>query len=332
MSICKFVSEYFFRAKEIVEKFNPDNQVLLQFFQRHKKAVLAGMNEVLELLKTHLKGKNVRIKYLPEGSLIGEKEVVLELEGRYQDFGIYEGIIDGILARSTSIATNSRLCLEASNGKEVICMSDRSDHYSNQIRDGQAMYVGGITSFSSLAQAPNKDCKIYGSMPHALIQNFKGDVIKVMELYLALFPDEPLILLADFHNDVIEDSLKVLKVFGDKLFGVRVDTSKNMKDNMFNETDQEFGVTPAQIKKLREALDNNNGKHVKIFVSSGFDLEKIKYFEEENTPVDAYGVGEALLKINNTFSADAVKIDGIALAKAGREYQENSRLKLFEWE
>ncbi|OAL10313.1 nicotinate phosphoribosyltransferase [Candidatus Mycoplasma haematobovis] len=332
MSIYSFISEYFFRAKDIVEKFNPNNQVLLQFFQRKERAILAGMDEVLELLKVWLKGKNVQIRYLPEGTEIGEKEVVLELEGRYQDFGIYEGLIDGILARSTSIATNAKLCLEASNGKEVICMSDRADHYSNQIRDGRAMYVGGITSFSSLAQAPNASCKIYGSIPHALIQNFKGDVIKVMELYLTLFPNEPLILLADFHNDVIDDSLKVLRVFGEKLFGVRVDTSKNMKDNMFYKKEEEFGVTPVQIKKLREALDNNGGKHVKIFVSSGFDAEKIKYFEDENTPVDAYGVGEALLKVNNTFSADAVKIDGIALAKAGREYQENSKLKVFKWE
>nr|WP_307922511.1 hypothetical protein [Mycoplasmopsis bovis] len=40
-------------------------------------------------------------------------EVALELTGRYQDFGIYEGIIDGILTRSTSIATNAYECVKA---------------------------------------------------------------------------------------------------------------------------------------------------------------------------------------------------------------------------
>lgn len=325
------IAEYFFRARDIVARKNPNNVSLIQFFQKRESAVLAGMAEVIELLSTKLKGTGTILRYLPEGSLIKGREVVLEIEGRYQDFCVYEGIVDGILSRATSIATNSMLCIEAARGKDVISMSDRSDHYSNYVRDGEAMYIGGIRSFSCYAHVPNGregECFVYGSIPHAVIQNFSGDVCVVMQHYSEMFPDEDAIALVDFHNDVIGDSLKVLRQLGDKLKGVRVDTSGNMKDFMFGDDEKEYGVTPNQIKNLRQALDREPyGKNVKIFVSSGFDPDKIALFEREMAPVDGYGVGEFLLRINNTFCADAVKINGVELAKYGRGYRPNGSLK-----
>ncbi|MGZ9413417.1 nicotinate phosphoribosyltransferase [Mycoplasma sp. Z386] len=324
-----YAANYFFKAKQIIEKFNPNSIVTLQFFQRHDNSILGGMNEALELLKNNTDTSKYSIKYLPEGSIINNKEVVLELEGEYKYFGIYEGIIDGVLARSTSIATNAKRCMEAAPTKEIVFMGDRSDHYSNQERDGIAVELAGITSHSTNAGARGKEEVVFGSIPHALIQNFNGNLVEVMKYYYELFPDEPLIALVDFHNDVISDSLAVLKEFKEKLFGVRVDTSKAVKDKMFKNNENEFGVTPNQIKNLRKALDENGGKHVKIIVSSGFDPERIAMFEKENTPVDSYGVGEFMLTINNTFSADATKINGKLLAKEGRKYSENPRLIKF---
>ncbi|MGY6171744.1 nicotinate phosphoribosyltransferase [Candidatus Mycoplasma pogonae] len=322
-----YAANYFFKAQKIVSEYNPNNEVILQFFQRHDDSILGGMNEALEVLKTQTDTSKYIIRYLPEGSKINALEVVLELQGPYQEFGIYEGIIDGILARSTSIATNAYRCLQAANGKEVIFMGDRSDHYSNQERDGIAVELAGMKSHSTNAGARGREEVVFGSIPHALIQNFEGDLVAVMEYYQQLFPkDKDLVALVDFHNDVISDSLKVLKRFGSDLKGVRVDTSKALQDQMFGANANEYGVTPNQIKNLRKALDENGGEHVRIIVSSGFNPEKIKYFETENTPVDAYGVGEFILQIQNTFSADAVVINGKALAKVGRQYRPNPRL------
>ena len=124
-----------------------------------------------------------------------------------------------------------------------------------------------------------------------------------MICYKKLFPQEKeLIALVDYSNDVIKDSLIVLKAFGQQLHGVRVDTSKNMIDHMFDNEknrDQYKGVCVEQIKRLRKALDENGGKHVKIIVSSGFTPEKIAHFEASKAPVDAYGVGDYILKINH---------------------------------
>ncbi|AEC45610.1 nicotinate phosphoribosyltransferase [Mesomycoplasma hyorhinis] len=329
-NIKKYISDYFFRAEEVIKKFNPNAIVVLQFFQRRENTMLAGMTEVLKLLEDHTDTSKYKIRYLEDGSIVQPREVVLELEGHYQDFGVFEGVIDGILARSSSIATNAHECIQAAKGKDIIYMADRADHYLNQHIDGLAAEVAGIKTHSTEAGARKNLEDIFGSIPHALIQSFEGDLVKALEYYHQLFPELDLIALVDFNNDVISDSLKVLKRFGKKLYGVRVDTSAAVQDKMFKEGENQYGVTVEQIKRLRKALDENDGKNVKIIVSSGFNAKKIADFEAQNAPVDSYGVGEYMLEIKVHFSADATMINNKKIAKFGRGYSFNPKLKEYK--
>lgn len=323
----KYVANYFLVAKAIIDKHKPDAIVTMQFFQRKAKAILCGINEVLRFLEANTDTSKYSIKYLPEGSHIQALEPVLELEGHYRDFGIYEGVIDGILARSTSIATNAYECKIAAGGKNIIYMGDRGDHYLNQEIDGHAVEVGGLTGHSTMAGSRGNADVIFGSIPHALIQHFGGDLVAAMQAYRDVFPHEKaLFALVDFNNDVIGDALKVLQVFGSQLAGVRVDTAKNMVDKMFANEPPQFGVNVTQIKRLRAALDQHGGRHVQIVVSSGFTPEKISAFEAQQAPVDAYGVGDFILKVNIGFTCDAVKHNGQPIAKVGRTYRLNPRL------
>jgi nicotinate phosphoribosyltransferase len=47
-------------------------------------------------------------------------------------------------------------------------------------------------------------------------------------------------------------------------------------------------------------------------------------------PVDSYGVGSALIRGENDFTADIVMTDGRPSAKAGRSFRANPRLELVE--
>ncbi|WP_036436099.1 nicotinate phosphoribosyltransferase [Mycoplasmopsis felifaucium] len=325
----KYISSYFLKTTKILETFNPDNVITLQFFQRRDNSMLAGMQEVLEFLEKNTDTSKYQIRYLPDGSIIQNKEVVLELIGHYQDFGKYEGMIDGMLTRSSSIASNAYDCVKAANGKNVIFMGDRADHYLMQEIDGKAVALAGITSVSTEMQNVLHSQNTFGSVPHILIQNFAGNTAKAMEAYGKLFPESKIISLVDYHNNVIEQALESYKVLGAQLYGVRIDTSKNMKDHMFdNEPDNEefYGVNIEQVKRLRKALDEAGAKDVKIIVSSGFNAEKIKKFEQANAPVDSYGVGQAIFKMVASFSADATILNGNREAKEGRGYNPNPRL------
>ena len=121
--------------------------------------------------------------------------------------------------------------------------------------------------------------------------------------------------------------------FGNDLKCVRLDTSNALVDKYFlrNEhlmgTFDPRGVNPELVYALRRALNAEGFYHVKIFVSGGFNEERIRYFENEQVPVNMYGVGRNLLQINIGFTGDNVLLNGKPQAKEGRKLWPNPRLE-----
>ena len=320
-----YTAEYFKKATIIAKDKFPNNIVTMQFFQRKNNAILCGINEVLKLLKENTDISKYKIKYLKEGTNIKPYESVLILEGPYHHFGFLEGLIDGILARQTSLATNANQMIKAANGIPIIAMTDRADHYSQLENDGYALTIGGLRRFVTEASASYSKTKPIGTMPHALIGMFNGNTLEATKYFQKKFPNNDLIALVDFENDIIKTTLELAKYFQKQLRMVRVDTSQNMSDNYFK-NNEEYGVTPNLIKGLRLSLDSHGYTWVKIIVSSAFNKEKIEKFVKENTPVDFFGVGKSLLKIENEFTGDVVLMNGKNIAKKGRKYINNSKL------
>jgi nicotinate phosphoribosyltransferase len=328
-----FSAVYFLKTREIIKDFKPDNIVTMQFFQK-EHAVLCGTDEVIALIKTFADNpETLEIYSLKDGDKISPFETVLTITGPYQNFGFLEGVIDGILARRTSVSTNVYNVVKAAGQKPVIFMGDRDDHYTQQAGDGYAAHIGGSTAQATHAMNEWWGKKGMGTMPHALIQLFNGDVVEASKAYHQKFPEDELLVLVDYNNDVITDALRVAREFGDKLKGVRVDTSRTMIDQHFIRNQEVLGtfdprgVNAPLIFALREALDMEGFNHVKIVVSGGFSEQRIKEFEEQNVPVDLYGVGGSLLKIHIGFTGDNVMLNGEPQAKAGRKYRFNERLE-----
>src|SRR5205823_12522804 len=87
---------------------------------------------------------------------------------------------------------------------------------------------------------------------------------------------------------------------------------------------------PQLVWNVRGALDKEGFRFVKIVVSGGFTVEKIRQFEEEDVPVDMYGVGSSLFQGRFDFTADVVRVEGKPVAKVGRSYRPNPRLDRVE--
>nr|VZR97352.1 Nicotinate phosphoribosyltransferase pncB2 [Mycoplasma feriruminatoris]VZR99827.1 Nicotinate phosphoribosyltransferase pncB2 [Mycoplasma feriruminatoris] len=336
-----FVADYFKKTVEILKNFKPDQKITMQFFQRNDNVVLCGISEVIDLLKFACPNFNdLEIFALNDGDIISNKEPVLKITGKYHDFGWLEGMIDGILSRNTSIATNSKQIIDAANNKPVLNMLDRADNYLTLASDGYASYVGGFKLFVTQASLEyindNSIPTPSGTMPHALIQSFNGDTLKAAQAFYQTFPNNNLVVLIDYDNDCVNMATKIGSHFKDKLYAVRLDTSENLTDKFFiNNKDYVGqtnlnGVSEALVREVRKALDNVGCNHTKIIVSSGFSANKIKEFEKNNVPVDIYGVGSALAKINIHFTGDAVLLNNQKQAKFGRENIENLRLKKVE--
>ena len=329
-----FAANYFLKSRKIVTENAPGHIVTMQWFQRTEDAMLCGVDEAIALIHTFaVDPASLKIEALNDGDLIDVNEPVLKVTGKYENFGFLESMIDGILARRSSVATNVYRVMKVLNGGDIFSMADRQDEYNTQIGDGYATYVAGIRKVSTDAQGLWWGGKGMGTMPHALIQICGGDICKASDIYHKSFPDEQVTALIDYNNDVVRDSLKLAKHLGKTLRAVRVDTSKALVDHYFDDKDTSdfdpHGVCKELIFALRKELDDNGFDYVKIIVSSSFNAEKIKEWVKLGVPVDTYGVGTSL--INNMtvgFTGDLVMLDGKDEAKEGRHNIASNRLKV----
>src|SRR5213076_847574 len=171
-----------------------------------------------------------------------------------------------------------------------------------------------------------------GTVPHALIAAYGGDTVLAARKFAAwASPDMNVTVLVDFENDSVRTALAVADALGDRLWGVRLDTSETLVDrSLFDELGdfKPTGVNERLVWKVRDALDAAGHERVRIVASGGFTAEKISTFEEQGVPVDAYGVGSSLIRGSNDFTGDIVMTDGKPSAKIGRRYRAGTRLEL----
>ena len=316
---------YFNRARLILERDAHHPTVRMQVFQRGD-AVLCGIDEALAILQL-CSGrrlpdgswedgwKRLRVKALHDGDRIEPYETVLSIEGDYALFAHLETCYLGVLSRRTRIATNARDIVDAANGKQVLFFPARFDHHLVQTGDGYAAYISGALGVSTDANAEWWGARGMGTVPHALIAAYGGDTVLATQKFAEYADhDVNVISLVDFDNDCVSTSLAVARALGSRLWGVRLDTSGTLVDksiwNMMG-TFKPTGVIPQLAFNVRRALDAEGFQHVKIVVSGGFNPEKIRQFERDRVPVDAYAVGSAFFSGTGTFdyTADIVAIE-----------------------
>ncbi|HEU6446516.1 MAG TPA: hypothetical protein VFL61_15790 [Gaiellaceae bacterium] len=332
-----YTDEYFNRTRHVLLEDDRHPRVVMQVFQK-KDALLAGIDEAIAVLKLCSEDwDDLTVHALYEGDEISPWETVMTIEGDYTAFAHLETVYLGVLARRTMIATNVKRVVEAANGKTVLFMPARYDHHRVQTGDGYAAYVAGATIGAPIGVTTGANSSWWGgtaigTVPHSLISSYGGNTVLAATRFAEhIAPDVNLVVLVDFENDSVGTSLEVARALGDRLWGVRLDTSRTLVDHsLWNELGDfdPRGVNDRLVRKVRDALDRDGFEQVKIVVSGGMTAERIREFEEQGVPVDSYGVGSALIRGENDFTADVVLADGRPAAKVGRWYRPNPRLEL----
>jgi len=334
-----YTDAYFNHARATLLEDGRRPRVVMQVFQK-RHAHLGGIDEAIAILKLcSADWDDLTVHALYDGDRVEPYESVLTIEGDYTSFAQLETLYLGVLARRTLITTNVVRVLEAANGKPIIFMPARHDHHRVQTGDGYAAYVAGQVvgapiGVTSDAQASWWGGKGVGTVPHALISAYGGNTVLAATKFAEWSPEDlNVVVLVDFENDSVSTALEVARALGPRLWGVRLDTSESLVDRSLWGELGDFkptGVNERLVLKVRDALDRDGFERVKIVVSGGFTVEKIREFEERGVPVDSYGVGSSLIRGSNDFTADVVLTDGRPSAKAGRRFRPNRRLELVE--
>src|SRR5688500_5005455 len=303
-----YTDVYFNQARESLLADGRHPRVVMQVFQ-NKTAVLGGMDEAIAILKLCADDwDGLTVHALYDGDEVAPWETVMTIEGDYTGFVHLETLYLGVLARRTMIATNVKRVVEAANGKPIIFMPARYDHHRVQTGDGYAAYIAGSTigvpiGVTTEANASWWGGRAIGTVPHALIGAYGGNTVLAATKFAEHSdPDANIVVLVDFENDSVGTSLEVARALRDRLWGVRLDTSRTMVDRCLWNEMGDFdprGVNERLIRKVRDALDRDGFERVKIVVSGGMNAERIRDFEENGVPVDSYGVGSALIRGEN---------------------------------
>ncbi|MCD4762274.1 hypothetical protein K8R32_04935 [bacterium] len=370
--------QYFNNCREISVR-DPQlmsTRVRYSFFAR-KNGVAIGCNKAVNFIKDQTYGCVV-VRAKEDGEIFLTGEPVLVYDAPYYEAVTLETTILGFLSFSGA-ATNMRKIVEAADGVPVIDMSAR--HYPWQIIEETALaaYLGGAAGTSTQAgydyvqkwYEPGDDFRLYASLPHAqaaVSAQFVSEQKKQLfpsviaaKMFHETFPDRPITVLVDYEGKELEVTEQAFKVFGDKLFAVRLDTHGsrfmqsvpddaneqwNLLSSFFSSKVKKYikclsivdddvckyffgkGVTIAATYIMRKFLDEIGAKNVKIVVSSGFNENKTKMFRKTEAPMDFIGTGSWVDFMMFTADITHVQENGIWVKrlKVGREHGSSSNL------
>lgn len=350
---------YFVRTIGTLEHAGHDPRVTMQFFPK-LEGVVAGLYECIRMLQTQLwpeyAYEDLTVSTALEGERVAPWQVPFRIEGKYRAFAHLETPLDGVLSRRSLVASNVARAVEAADGTPVVYFGPRHDDWRIQTPDGYAARVGGGQEVSSDAGGAWWGAEGVGTMPHAMIAAFGGDVVAATLAFARYVRDRepgvPVVSLVDYDNDCVHDAVAVARAMREEvgdgvLEAVRLDTSSKLIDRSLYRDPELWGredlrgVNPHLVRKVREALDAEGFEYVGIFVSGGFTPAKIRRFEEEGLPIAGYGVGSSLLGHGDAsegvissfdFTADIVEVEGEPESKVGRWLWENPELIRLDWD
>lgn len=307
----KVTDVYFERTRDILKGKGISKRVRAEIMaktlpEEWEWAVLAGLDEVFTLFKDlRGKGLDINVRTIPEGSIFRPWNTVMEIEGPYEDFCVYETAILGFLCQATGIATMSARCRLAAGEKLLLSFGARRMHPAISPMIDRSAYIGGFDGISVVSSAKRLGVKPTGTMPHALILVL-GDTVEATRAFGEYFgKDVKVISLIDTFNDEKFEAMRVAEALGKELYGIRLDTPGSRR-----------GDFARILREVKWELNLRGHEHVMIYVSGGLG----EYEIESLLPlVDGFGLGTAISSGRTVdFSMDIVEIDGVPVAKRGK--------------
>ncbi|MEA1913540.1 MAG: nicotinate phosphoribosyltransferase [candidate division WOR-3 bacterium] len=303
---CSTTDIYFHRAEEILKKENKNPEVVVEvwaknFPDNYPWCLFAGLGEVIDLLK----GKEVDLWALPEGSLFLEREPVMTIKGKYLEFGSLETPLLGYICQASGISTKAARCKIAAGERAILSFGARRMHPSITPVIDRYAYLGGVDGVSAILSGERLGIKSKGTIPHSVIL-ILGDTKAAALAYDRAIPEGiPRIILVDTFRDEKVDALRVANALKERLDAVRIDTPSSRR-----------GDLALIAQEIRGELDLRGYKDVGIFASGGIDEKEIVKL---NPWVNGYGVGTSLSNAPTiNFSLDIVEIQGKPVAKKGK--------------
>src|SRR5690554_7560720 len=290
----------------------PNGQAVFDYYYRSNPfnggyAIFAGLEDVLNILETlkfsasdlvyleqhgfdkefldYLRDFRFRgnIRSSKEGDVVFPNRPVLQVEANIIEAQIIETLLLNILNFQTLIATKASRIRHSAKDGILLDMGLRRAHATGGYYASRAAIIGGFDSTSNVKAAEDYNIPASGTMAHSFIQSYE-DELQAFRDFAKIRPKN-CVLLVDTYNTLksgLPNAIIVAKETeerGEQLLGVRLDS----------------GDLAYLAKRTRKILDEANLDYVKIVVSNQLDEYVIKSLNEQDAPIDIFGVGTNLV-------------------------------------
>jgi len=232
---------------------------------------------------------------------------VLRIQGPYLAFARLETSLLGLLSHASGIATAALEARVAAPETPIFSFGARHVHPSLAAVVERSALLAGLDGFSHVAAGDAIDREPSGTMPHALLLCFgPGHQEAAWEAFDETVDESvPRIALCDTFSDEKDEVLRAVDTLGDRLDGVRIDTTGSRRGDFRH-----------IVRELRWELDARGHEDVEIFLSGGLGPADLR---ELRDVADGFGVGSYISNADPVdFALDIVAIDGEPLAKRGK--------------
>ena len=234
----------------------------------------------------------------PEGELYFPGSPILTVRGTFADAVLLETLTLSILNHDSAIASAAARMVMAANGRPIIEMGSRRTHEAAAVAAARAAYLAGFASTSNLEADRRFDIPTAGTAAHAWVLLHDDELSAFTSQVKALGPETT--LLVDTY-DIRRGVERAVEAAGTGLGAIRIDS----------------GDLGELARQAREQLDVLGATNTKIILSGDLDEYAIAALRAE--PVDAYGVGTALVTGSGAPTAGMVyklvEVDGRPVAK-----------------
>lgn len=221
------------------------------------------------------------VSAIPEGSLVFAGEPLLRVTAPIIEGQILETCLLSAINFQTMVASRAARLTIAAQGRPVVEFGARRAHGSEAgIFAARAAWIAGCQGTSNVMAGRLFDIPTYGTQAHSWIMAYE-DESQAFDRFLDVFPEQATLLL-DTYN--VRAALRKIIARGRKPAGVRLDSGDLVADSRW----------------VRAQLDRAGWRDVQIFASGDLDEKRISSLLRRRAPIDAFGVGSALVAPTDT--------------------------------
>lgn len=234
----------------------------------------------------HLRSERFACEVLAiaEGTPVFGNEPLMRITGPLLQAQWVETMLINRVAYASLVASHSLAVVQAARGKPVMEFGARRAHGPNgALTASRAAVIGGCTSTSNVEAAQRFGLAVSGTQAHSWVMAFPSE-LDAFRAYAEVFPAD-CVLLVDTYDTLafgMPNAITVARELacrGHRLRGVRLDS----------------GDLDELSRGARAQLDAAGLHDVTIIASGDLDAGRIAALEDAGAPIDAYGVGTAMV-------------------------------------